>query len=191
MARQNFEGKKSKERPSAMQHDDVPRARYNINIFRNREFPLLHLDMKALPDAVKKLIEAKTYANVATLMPDGSPQVTQTWVDHEGDIVLINTVEVSQKYKNAVRNPKVALDICDPADSHSLAMIRGRVIDVTFDGAEDHIDKMAKKYLGLDKYPMRRPGVRRVLIKIEPTHVTSQFTNSRWRSFDEHKDPNS
>ncbi len=53
-----------------------------------------------------------------------SPQVTQTWVDHEGDIVLINTVEVSQKYKNAVRNPKVALDICDPADSHSLAMIR-------------------------------------------------------------------
>ncbi len=77
MARQNFEGNKSEERPSAMQHDDVPNERYNINIFRNREFPLLHLDMKALPDAVKKLIEAKTYANVATLMPDGfSPSNT-------------------------------------------------------------------------------------------------------------------
>ena len=144
--------------------------------------------MEPLPDAVKKLIEGKTYANIATLMPDGSPQVTQTWVDHEGDIVLINTVEGSQKHKNALRNPKVALDVCDPADTHSVAMIRGRIVDVSFDGAEDHIDKMAKKYLGLDKYPMRRPGLRRVLIKIEPTHVTGQFTDQQWRSLDERKD---
>jgi hypothetical protein len=69
--------------------------------------------MKPLPDAVKKLIEAKTYANLATLMPDGSPHVAQTWVDHDGDIVLINTVEGSQKHKNAVRDPRVALDIVE------------------------------------------------------------------------------
>ncbi len=62
--------------------------------------------MKPLPDSVKKLIEAKTYANVATLMPDGSPHVTQTWVDHDGDLVLINTFEGSQKHRNAIRNPK-------------------------------------------------------------------------------------
>jgi PPOX class probable F420-dependent enzyme len=140
--------------------------------------------MKPLPDSVKKLIEAKTYANVATLMPDGSPHVTQTWVDHDGDTVLINTFEGSQKYKNAVRNPKIALDVCDPTSPFNVAMIRGRVSEVTFEGAEEHIDRMAKKYLGQDKYQMRRPGVRRVLIKIEPTHVMAPFEdNPRWKDW--------
>jgi hypothetical protein len=82
--------------------------------------------MERLSDSVKKLIEARTYANVATLMPDGSPHVTQTWVDHEGDIVLINVVEGSQKHRNAVRNPKIALDVCDPASPFNTAVIRGR-----------------------------------------------------------------
>jgi PPOX class probable F420-dependent enzyme len=140
--------------------------------------------MKPLPDSVKKLIEAKTYANVATLMPDGSPHVTQTWVDHEGDTVLINTFEGSQKHKNAVRNPKIALDVCDPTSPFNVAMIRGRVSEVTFDGAEEHIDRMAKKYLGQDRYRMRRPGVRRVLIKIEPTHVMAPYEdNPRWKDW--------
>jgi PPOX class probable F420-dependent enzyme len=140
--------------------------------------------MKPLPDSVKKLIEAKTYANVATLMLDGSPHVTQTWVDHDGDIVLINTFEGSQKHKNAVRNPKIALDVCDPTSPFNVAMIRGRVSEVTFEGAEEHIDRMAKKYLGQDKYQMRRPGVRRVLIKIEPTHVMAPFEdNPRWKDW--------
>ena len=134
--------------------------------------------MKSLPDAVKQLIEARSFANVATLMPDGSPQVTQTWVDHEGDIILINTFEGSQKYRNATRNPKIALDICDPTSAYHMAIIRGRVKEVTFEGAEDHIDKMAKKYLGQDRYPARRPGIRRVLIKIEPTHVRAPFTDT-------------
>ncbi len=139
--------------------------------------------MKPLPDAVKALIEAKTYANVATLMPDGSPHVTQTWVDHEGDLILINTFEGSQKHRNAVRNPRIALDICDPTSPYNMAVIRGRVKEVTFDGAEEHIDKMAK-YTGQDKYQMRRPGVRRVLIKIEASHVTAPFTDSpRWKAW--------
>jgi PPOX class probable F420-dependent enzyme len=138
-----------------------------------------------LPDSVKKLIESKTYANVATLMPDGSPHVTQTWVDHDGDTVLINTFEGSQKYKNALRNPKIALDVCDPTSPYSMAVIRGRVMTVTFDGAEQHIDRMAKKYLDQDTYQMRRPGVRRVLIKIEPTRVIAPFTDSpRWKEWD-------
>ncbi|MGA2628106.1 MAG: PPOX class F420-dependent oxidoreductase [Candidatus Bathyarchaeia archaeon] len=138
--------------------------------------------MKPLPESVKKLIEVRTYANFATLMPDGSPHVSQTWVDHEGDIVIINTYEGSQKHRNAVRNPKVALDVCDPTAPYNMAVIRGRVREVTFEGAEEHIDKMAKKYLGQDKYPMRQPGVRRVLIKIEPTHVVPPFEdNPRWR----------
>jgi PPOX class probable F420-dependent enzyme len=141
--------------------------------------------LKLLPDSVKNLIEAKTFANVATLMPDGSPHVTQTWVDHDGDIVLINTFEGSQKHRNVVRNPKIALDVCDPTNPYNMAVIRGRVSEVTFEGAEEHIDKMAKKYLGQDKYQMRQPGMRRVLIKIEPTHVMAPFAeSSRWRAWD-------
>ncbi len=131
--------------------------------------------MKSLPDSVKKLIEAKTYAHVATLMPDGSPHVTMTWVDHEGDIVLINTFDRSQKYKNVLRNPKIALDVSDPSNPFNVAVIRGRVKEVTFEGAEEHIDKMAKKYTGQEKYQRRQPGIRRVLIKIEPTHVISPW----------------
>jgi PPOX class probable F420-dependent enzyme len=131
--------------------------------------------LKPLPDSVKKLIEAKTFANVATLMPDGSPHVTPTWVDHDGDIVIINTFEGSQKHRNAVRNSKIALDVFDPSNPFNMAVIRGRVKEVTFDGAEAHIDKMAKKYLGQDKYQRRGPEMRRVLIKIEPTHVVAPW----------------
>lgn len=144
--------------------------------------------MQPLPDPVKALIEDKSYANVATLMPDGSPQVTQTWVDHDGDIVIINTFEGSQKHRNAGRNPKIAMDVSYPADPSRVAMIRGRVIEITFDGAEEHVDKMAKKYLNQEKYPMRRPGIRRVLIKIEPLHVNAPFVDSsRWRSWQQNQ----
>ena len=143
--------------------------------------------MQPLPDPVKKLIDEKTYANIATLMPDGSPQVTQTWVDHDGDIVIINTFVGSQKHKNVQRNPKVALDISDPANPFRVTMIRGLVREVTTDGANDHIDRMAKKYLGQDKYPMRE-GMQRVLIKIEPMHVTAPFLeNSRWQAWRNHQ----
>jgi len=144
--------------------------------------------MKPLPDSVKKLIEAKTYANVATLMKDGSPHVTQTWVDHDGDLILINTFEGSQKHKNAMRDPRIALDVCDPTSAYNMTAIRGCVKEITFEGAEEHIDRMAKKYLGQDKYQMRRPGVRRVLIKIEATHVVVPFTDSpRWKAWDSQK----
>ncbi len=140
--------------------------------------------MKSLPDPVKTPIEAKTYANVATLMPDGSPHVVQTWVDHDGDLVLINTNEGSQKHKNAMRNPKIALDVCDPANPYNMAVIRGRVKEVTFEGADEQIDKMAKKYTGQNKYQNRIPGRRRVLIKIEPTHVIAPFVNNpRWKAW--------
>lgn len=145
--------------------------------------------MEPLPDSVKKLIESKTFANVATLMPDGSPHVTQTWVDHEGDLVLINTFEGSQKHRNAARNPKIALDVCDPANAYNMAVIRGRVKEITLDGAEEHIDKLAKKYLGQDKYPGRRPGMKRILIKIEPTRVVAPMTDSpRWKEWSQQKE---
>jgi PPOX class probable F420-dependent enzyme len=140
--------------------------------------------MKPLPDSVKNLIESKVYANFATLMPDGSPHVTQTWVDHEGDLVLINTFEGSQKHRNASRDPRVALDVCDPTSPYNMAVIRGRVKEITFEGADDHIDKMAKKYLGQDKYERRQPGMKRILIKIEPFKVIAPWTdNARWKQW--------
>ena len=114
--------------------------------------------MKPLPEIVKKLIEGKTYANVATIMPDGSPQVTQTWVDHEGDLVLVNTFEGSQKSRNVRKNQKVALTVIDPSDPFNVAVVRGRVKEVTFNGAEAHVDRMAKKYLGHGQVPASGSG---------------------------------
>ena len=148
--------------------------------------------MKPLPDAVKQLIEAKTYANFATLLKDGSPHVVQTWVDHEGDLVLINTNEGSQKHKNVARDPRVAMDICDPANPYSMAVIQGKVKEITAKGAEEHVDKLAKKYLGQEKYQMRRPGMRRILIKVEATKVIAPFVDttasgSRWQAWKDQK----
>ena len=133
--------------------------------------------MVALPDSVKKLIEAKTFANVATLMRDGTPNVTPTWVDHDGDLVIINTYEGSQKHRNAQRNPKVGLDVFDPANPFNISIIRGRVKEITLEGAEEHIDRMAKKYTGQDRYSRRQPGMRRILLKIEATRVIPPFTD--------------
>ena len=138
--------------------------------------------MESLPDSVKQIIPGMSLANFATLMPDGSPHVVQTWVDRDGDLVVINTIDGSQKHRNAVRDSRVALTITDPKDMFNMAMIRGRVKQVTYEGAEEHIDRMAKKYLGQDKYQRRWPQ-KRVLIKIEPGRVIPPWTDkSRGRS---------
>jgi len=121
------------------------------------------------------LIEGKNFASLATIMPDGSPQVTPVWIDRDGDIVVVNTAEGRLKHKNLSKNPKVALSIFELSNPYSMVAIRGRVVEMTNAGADEHIDKMAKKYLGQDKYPNRRPGEKRVLVKIEPTHVTAPW----------------
>jgi PPOX class probable F420-dependent enzyme len=136
--------------------------------------------LKPLPDSVRKLIEGRSFANVATLMPDGSPHITQTWVDHDGDIVLINTFEGSQKHRNASRDPRIALTVIDPKDEFNVAIIRGRVKEVTFDGAEEHVDRMAMKYQGQQKYQRWSPQ-RRVLIRIEPNRVIPPWTDTSGR----------
>jgi PPOX class probable F420-dependent enzyme len=138
--------------------------------------------LRPLPDSVKALIEGKSYANLATLMPNGSPHVVQTWVDHDGDLIVINTFQGSQKHRNAARDPRVALDIVDSANSFNVAFIRGRVKEITLEGAEEHVDKLAKKYLGQEKYQRRQPQ-KRILIKIEATRVIPPWTDaSRQRS---------
>lgn len=131
--------------------------------------------MSKLTESAKKLLEGKNFVYIATVNPDGTPQVTPTWVDTDGNYVLINTAVGRVKHRNVKKNPHVALAITDQANPYNLIIIRGKVVDqVTGKPAEDHIDKMAKKYQGLDKYPHRRPGEKRVLFKIEPIRIVNR-----------------
>jgi len=130
----------------------------------------------SLSPGVRKLFEGKNYAHLATLMKDGSPQVTVVWVDLDGDRIAVNTAEGRAKPRNVRRDPRVAVSISDPSGYPS-AFVRGRVVEVTHDGADAHIDKLAKKYLGQDSYPFRRQGEQRVKLIIEPEHVTGMMTD--------------
>lgn len=126
-----------------------------------------------IPDKYKDLFEKKAFANLATLNADGTPQVTPVWVDYDGDHVLVNSARGRRKDKNIERNRAVALSIQDPENPYRYLEVRGKVTDITEEGADQHIDKMAKKYLGADKYPGRQPGEVRVLYKIKPEHTST------------------
>ena len=127
---------------------------------------------QTIPEKYQDLFDKKAFANLATLMPDGTPQVTPVWVDFDGDYILVNSARGRQKDKNMKRNSSVALSILDPDNPYRYLEVRGQVAEITEEGAEQHIDKMAKKYMDLDRYPYRRPGEVRVLYKIEPEHCT-------------------
>jgi PPOX class probable F420-dependent enzyme len=127
----------------------------------------------AIPAAFVDLFTKKSFANLATLMPGGEPQVTPVWIDFDGDRVLFNTAAGRQKDKNLQRDARVSLSISDPDNPYRYLEVRGRVSERTTSGADEHIDKMAKKYLGQDRYPHRQPGEVRVIFKITPEHVTS------------------
>ena len=127
---------------------------------------------KAIPDSHLDLLTKKSFAHLATLMPDGQPQVTPIWIDHDGKHVLINTAEGRQKDKNLVRDGRIALSVTDPENPYRYLEVRGRVAERTTQGADQHIDAMAKKYLGQDKYPFRKPGEVRVIFKVIPEHST-------------------
>jgi PPOX class probable F420-dependent enzyme len=122
----------------------------------------------SIPDNYLDLFKKPAFANLATVMPDGTPQVTPVWVDYDGKNIIVNTAEGRQKDRNLRRNPEVALAIMDPENPYRYLQIRGKVVEVTNSGADTHIDKMAKKYLGKDKYPFAQPGEKRVLFKIAP-----------------------
>jgi PPOX class probable F420-dependent enzyme len=127
-----------------------------------------------IPSTFADLFQKKAFANLATLMPDGTPQVTPVWVDYDGTHVLVNSARGRQKDKNLAKNPAVALSILDPENPYRYLEVRGRVIEATEQGADAHIDQMAKKYLGADKYPYRQPGEVRVLYKVLPSKVLTR-----------------
>ena len=130
----------------------------------------------ALSNGVRKLLESPNFAHLATVMPDGSPQVTPVWVDYDGEHVLINTAEGRQKPRNLRSDPRVALSVVDQGNAYAWVAIRGRVVELTHENADEHIDRLSKKYLGRDSYPARKAGEQRVIVKIEPEHVASMGT---------------
>jgi PPOX class probable F420-dependent enzyme len=130
-----------------------------------------------LSEAAQKLFREPNFAHLATLMPDGSPQVTPVWVDFDGKFILVNTAEGRRKPRNIRRDPRVALDVTSREDPYRMVTVRGRVVELANEGADEHIDKLAKKYLGQDRYPFRQPGERRVILKIEPEHVAGMLAD--------------
>lgn len=122
--------------------------------------------MAAFPDKYLDLFQKKAFGAFTTLMPDGSPQTTPVWVDYQGGELWVNSAVGRQKDKNVRRDPRVSVAIQDPDNPYRYVEVRGSVKEITQDGADAHIDAMAKKYLGQDKYPFRAPGEQRVLYKI-------------------------
>ena len=120
---------------------------------------------------IAKLFQGKNFASLATLMDDGSPHVAPVWVDLDGNTILINTAAGRVKEKNIRRDNRIALSIYDQENPYNMVTIRGKVTDLTEEGADEHIDKLAKKYFGLDKYPNRSPGEKRIILKIQPEKI--------------------
>ena len=129
--------------------------------------------MKKIPESHADIFDKKAFAHLSTIMPDGSPQASAVWVDTEGPYILVNSAEGRLKDRNIRRDPRVAISVTDPENPYSSLMIRGRVSKITNEGADAHIDKMAKKYMGVDEYPFRTPEEVRVIYYIEPERVAA------------------
>jgi PPOX class probable F420-dependent enzyme len=128
--------------------------------------------MAKIPDQYRDLFTSKkAFAHLATVGAGGAPQVTPVWVDLDGTHVRFNTAKGRVKVRNLGRDPRVALSIQDPDNPYRYVQVRGRVVEATERGADAHIDALAKKYLGQDRYPFRRPGEVRVMYKVLPESV--------------------
>jgi PPOX class probable F420-dependent enzyme len=127
----------------------------------------------AIPEAFRDLFDKKALAHLATLMKDGSPQVTPVWFDFDGTLFWVNSAKGRVKDRNMRRDKRVGLSIQDPDNAYRYLAIQGEIVQVTEDGADAHIDRLAKKYLGKDRYPNRSPGEVRVIYKIRPNKVST------------------
>lgn len=126
---------------------------------------------EAIPESHKDIILGKNFAHLATLMDDGSPQTTPVWIDMDGGDLLVNTSDGRVKQKNLDRDGRVAISITDHANPYRYIQVRGVVDAKEPDEGYEHINKMAKKYLGQDKYPYLRPGEKRLIYRIRPESV--------------------
>ncbi len=129
---------------------------------------------EVIPARFLELFQKKSFGHLATLLPNGTPQTSPVWVDFDDTHVLVNSARGRLKDKNMRQRPQVALSIQDPADPYRYLEVRGRVVEITEQGAEEHIDRLAKRYLGLDRYPYRQLGEVRVIYKIKPERTSTQ-----------------
>jgi len=128
---------------------------------------------QVIPQTHADLFEKQAFGNLGTLMSDGSPQVTPVWVDYDGKYVRVNSAKGRVKDRNMRRDARVSISLQDPANPYRYLEVRGLVVEITENGADDHINKLSQKYLGKAVYPFRRPGEVRVTYKIEPQKVSS------------------
>jgi PPOX class probable F420-dependent enzyme len=127
-----------------------------------------------LSEKARELIGRPVLASLATLNPDGSPQITPLWVDLDGDDVRFNTARGRKKARNTEKDTRVAVTVIDPNDAYNVVAFQGTVVEETTDGADAHIDVLAKKYLGVDSYPMRREGEVRITLRVRTDHIAMQ-----------------
>ena len=120
---------------------------------------------------IEKLLKGNNFASIATLMKDGSPQVSITWIDYDGTDILVNTAEGRLKTNNAWRDSRVAIVVSEEGNPYNSVSIRGKVVEYDIDKADEHIDKLAKQYFGLEKYPRQSPDEKRIILKIKPERV--------------------
>lgn len=128
--------------------------------------------MASIPDDFHDLFEKKTFAHVATLTDEGLPHVTPVWIDYDADdgLLLVNTERHRQKAKNAEHNPAVGVSMTDPDDPYRRLSVIGDVEDITTDGAREHIDELAQRYMDVDEYPNPIES-ERVILRIRPERV--------------------
>ena len=129
--------------------------------------------MASIPQSHADLFTKPAIASFATVNEEGRPQVTPVWCDFDGTHVRINSAKGRMKDRNMRRDPRVTLAIQDPDNPYRYLEVRGRVVEITEAGADAHIDSLAKKYLGVDKYPHRQPGEMRVMYKIQPERAST------------------
>ncbi len=126
-----------------------------------------------IPEGFLDLFERPVVAHLATLMPDGTPQVTPVWIDYDGEHLLVNTVRDRQKDRNMSARERVGLDMVDPDDPFRYLSVRGRVVEATEEGGDAHIDRLALRYLGT-LYPRHDPTRPRKIFRIAPEQVVYQ-----------------
>ena len=129
--------------------------------------------LPSVPESHAALLGAPHFAHVCTINTDGSPQSSPVWLNREGAVICLNSAEGRRKIANMRRDPRVAISIIDAANPYRYVELRGRVIEMTHEGADAHIDQLAKDYLDVDAYPYRSPGEQRVLIRIAVEHVVA------------------
>ncbi len=128
--------------------------------------------MAKLTEKLTRLLRKPIFGHLATVNRDGTPQSTPVWVDTDGEAVMVNTARGRKKTRNIEENPVVAISLVDPDNPYEMVQIIGRA-ELVDEGADEHVDSLAQKYLGQDTYPFRQPGEERVIVRVVPERIAS------------------